>query len=399
MYLKPLILAKLDELLEYSIAQIPTLNYEEKETFGTYYSSIVSSGAASVNAYYSVDRSNFKKPLNDLGLYLYNELWQRGAKWEDEYDLGLRDDFPESYHDLRKMFYNFDWLMNLSNDAFFKAWSYASPESDDPTMTLPPVPSSNSYISRLCSELVLTSVDPITGEQLTTVIEKELGNVESLATWLEQSMAQSGSVSLWEDQGALLEAPDTRPLAYQIFLDMGLKEAIDALNLPVYIPTYIGSDVESFGGTFPSVAAMKADKSVAVGKYVVISSNDEDNGNLYLKTETEYTFIANICGKDGVTFTPHVDLETRYLTFTNNGGLENPPPIYLGGGSEGEAVNNSFRIKGSVTNYSDLPNDPKIDDMYNIVNADTSHGIKSGDKVVWNGNSWDNCGHIFNFRG
>ena len=84
MYLKPLILAKLDELLEYSIAQIPTLNYEEKETFGTYYSSIVSSGAASVNAYYSVDRSNFKKPLNDLGLYLYNELWQRGAKWEDE---------------------------------------------------------------------------------------------------------------------------------------------------------------------------------------------------------------------------------------------------------------------------------------------------------------------------
>ena len=390
MYLKQIILAKLEELLQYTITQIPTLNYENKETFNAAFTNIVSSGASSVKSYYDGDRSKFKKPLDDLGMYLHNELWQRNAKWENEYDMGFSDDYPEHYNDLRKMFYDFDWFMNLSNDAFFKAWTYGIPEAaviDDEGGAAPTEePVSNSYISRLCTEL--------TEEQFT----KELKNIDALADWLSDSMSQSGCVTLWEDTGSLEESSDTRPLAYTIFLDMGLKEAIDTLGLPVYIPTYIGANTQEFGGTFPSVAVMKADKSVPVGKYVIISSNDEDNGNLYLKTETEYTFIANICGKDGITFTPHVDLNTRYLTFTNNGGLENPPPIYLGGG-DGETVNNSFRIKGSVTNYSDLPTNASVDDMYNVVNADNAHNIKSGDKVVWNGNSWDNCGHIFNFRG
>lgn len=47
--------------------------------------------------------------------------------------------------------------------------------------------------------------------------------------------------------------------------------------------------------------------------------------------------------------------------------------------------------KGSVDNYSDLPSTGvQVGWMYNIVNADSSHGINAGDNVVYNGNTWDN---------
>ena len=250
--------------------------------------------------------------------------------------MGVRNDFPESYNDLTKLFYDFTWFMELSNEEFFNAWSYASPESDDPTMPPePPIPSSNGYISRLSSDLILVAVESETGETVSKpIIDQELENVDALATWLEKSMSQSGSVTLWEDQGALVEAPETKPLAYKIFLDMGLLEAINTLDLPVYIPTYLNSDVHKFGGTYPSVKAMYADVTLEVGKYVVISSNDADNGNLYLKTEKEYSFITNICGEKGdagAVFTPHVNSTTGYISWTNNGGLENPQPVYIKG--------------------------------------------------------------------
>lgn len=47
--------------------------------------------------------------------------------------------------------------------------------------------------------------------------------------------------------------------------------------------------------------------------------------------------------------------------------------------------------KGSIENYSDLPSTGvQVGWMYNIVNADSSHGINAGDNVVYNGNTWDN---------
>lgn len=50
-----------------------------------------------------------------------------------------------------------------------------------------------------------------------------------------------------------------------------------------------------------------------------------------------------------------------------------------------------YRYKGTVNNYSDLPStDLEIGDGYNIVNADSTHGIAAGDNVVWNGTAWDN---------
>ena len=50
-----------------------------------------------------------------------------------------------------------------------------------------------------------------------------------------------------------------------------------------------------------------------------------------------------------------------------------------------------MKYAGQVNNYSDLSDVTKnTGDVWNIVNADSEHGIKAGDNVAWNGSDWDN---------
>ena len=50
-----------------------------------------------------------------------------------------------------------------------------------------------------------------------------------------------------------------------------------------------------------------------------------------------------------------------------------------------------MKYAGQVDNYSDLADVTKNKgDVWNIVNADASHGVKAGDNVAWNGTDWDN---------
>ena len=54
-----------------------------------------------------------------------------------------------------------------------------------------------------------------------------------------------------------------------------------------------------------------------------------------------------------------------------------------------------YKYRGSVDTYADLPvNGNAVGDVYNVVAADASHGIKAGDNVVWNGNAWDNLSGV-----
>lgn len=49
-----------------------------------------------------------------------------------------------------------------------------------------------------------------------------------------------------------------------------------------------------------------------------------------------------------------------------------------------------MKYAGQVDNYSDLADVTKNKgDVWNIVNADSEHGIKAGDNVAWNGTDWD----------
>lgn len=49
-----------------------------------------------------------------------------------------------------------------------------------------------------------------------------------------------------------------------------------------------------------------------------------------------------------------------------------------------------FRYKGTVNTYADLPaSGMEVGDVWNVVTADSTHGIKAGDNLAWNGSTWD----------
>ena len=220
MYSKNQVLAKLNEFLSFSI--------EQESQYSSQFTALIQPAISAVNAYFSADRSAFKKPLDDLGLYMHNELWQRGAKWDSNFDMGLGTNPPESYNDLQKLFYQFP-LMRVTPAAFYSAWVIGIPEGAEGESgggAATPEPISNSLIDSWVAEIAEAP-------------KKELVAIDSLGDWLESSMSQSGSVMLWEETGALLEAPDTKDIAQIIFVDRGLLEAVNILGLPVYIPTYL----------------------------------------------------------------------------------------------------------------------------------------------------------------
>lgn len=54
-----------------------------------------------------------------------------------------------------------------------------------------------------------------------------------------------------------------------------------------------------------------------------------------------------------------------------------------------QKLSSVLNYKGSVDNYSDLPTDAVKGDVYNVKNADVTHGVKAGDNVAFDGESWD----------
>ena len=58
-------------------------------------------------------------------------------------------------------------------------------------------------------------------------------------------------------------------------------------------------------------------------------------------------------------------------------------------------ISAAFIYKGSKDTYAELPTSGnKTGDVWNIVNADPTHGVKAGDNVAWNGTAWDVLGGV-----
>ncbi len=56
-------------------------------------------------------------------------------------------------------------------------------------------------------------------------------------------------------------------------------------------------------------------------------------------------------------------------------------------------ITGAMKYAGSVNTYADLPTTNRNPgDVYNVKTADTAHGIKAGENVVWNGTDWDPLG-------
>ena len=53
-------------------------------------------------------------------------------------------------------------------------------------------------------------------------------------------------------------------------------------------------------------------------------------------------------------------------------------------------VSSVYHYKGTVSTYADLPSSgQEVGDVWNVETADSTHGIKAGDNVAWNGSAWD----------
>ena len=52
-------------------------------------------------------------------------------------------------------------------------------------------------------------------------------------------------------------------------------------------------------------------------------------------------------------------------------------------------LSSAFKYKGSVDEYSNLPDNAEVGDVYNIEEEDAEHEVKAGDNAVWNGTEWD----------
>lgn len=77
---------------------------------------------------------------------------------------------------------------------------------------------------------------------------------------------------------------------------------------------------------------------------------------------------------------------------SNKGYIKNKPDlsVYAEKTYVDSALSSALVYQGSVNTYADLPvASQKVGDMYNVAQADSSHGIKAGDNVAWNGSAWD----------
>lgn len=48
-----------------------------------------------------------------------------------------------------------------------------------------------------------------------------------------------------------------------------------------------------------------------------------------------------------------------------------------------------FALKGNVSTYAELPDSAAIGDVYRVLTANTAHGVKAGDCVLWDGSAWE----------
>ena len=113
------------------------------------------------------------------------------------------------------------------------------------------------------------------------------------------------------------------------------------------------------------------------------------------KAATEWTKITSVTLPDTV----YDDTAVRGLITANKTAIDdlesdvaqkaNAADVYTKTEIEG-LVAGVYHFRGSVETYADLPTEGQATgDVYNIVAADTAHGIKAGDNVAWDGTAWD----------
>lgn len=89
-----------------------------------------------------------------------------------------------------------------------------------------------------------------------------------------------------------------------------------------------------------------------------------------------------------------IAVPTKVSQLTNDSGYQTAENVEQTLTSKNYAtksdISSVYKYKGSVETYAELPSsNQQVGDVYNVETADSSHKIKAGDNVAWNGTAWD----------
>lgn len=89
-----------------------------------------------------------------------------------------------------------------------------------------------------------------------------------------------------------------------------------------------------------------------------------------------------------------ISVPTKVSQLTNDSGYQTAANVEQTLTSKNYAtksdISSVYKYKGSVSTYAELPqSEQQTGDVYNVETADSSHGVKAGDNVAWNGEEWD----------
>lgn len=174
---------------------------------------------------------------------------------------------------------------------------------------------------------------------------------------------------------------------------------IDGTATKVYLPetqTALTSGLykittNSYGFVTAGTAVVKSDIT-ALGipaqdtTYSVATSSADG-----LMSSSDFDKLGTIASGAQVNVLESVSVNGSPLTITSKGVNIDLTPYALK--TDITAV---YKYKGSVDTYADLPTSgQQVGDVWNVVNADETHGISAGENVVWTGSAWDDLGGSF----
>lgn len=241
------------------------------------------------------------------------------------------------------------------------------------------------------------------GEKGDIGLKGDTGDVGPRGYTFTPSVAENGDIT-WTNDGSL-----SNPIKINIMGPQGPKG--DTGNQGIQGEKGDKGDKGDVGAPFSiakvykSVGNMNADYNnldIPIGSFVIIETgnpDNPDNSKLFVKTDSEYSFITDLSGSQGITgpqgpkgdkgevgyyFTPNVD-SNGLLSWVNNGNLLNPDPINIRGpqgerGLQGFYFIPNVDINGNIswTNNGDLNNPNTI----NIKGPKGDKGDKGDQGIV-----------------
>ena len=143
-----------------------------------------------------------------------------------------------------------------------------------------------------------------------------------------------------------------------------------------------GTDASGNQTTYDYDSFGKVD-DVKVAGTSVVTNKIANLGSMASETASDYTKTADLA--DIALSGSWNDLDDTPTTISGYGITDAYTKTEVDG-----LVASTFRYKGSVNTYSQLPTTGQVvGDVWNVATADTTHGIKAGDNVCWDGSDWD----------